>query len=180
MCHWQVISSILSADSAVRARHSMPQLIVCSLTLHEDEDVQRIVVLTQRLRDEAVVVRVHHRGVQNAVDVHCTNSIQLADAYLSVCVGDEATAAVALAMTGQAAVLGKRWSTSGGIAGQHSRMPVSLSSSYFTFEPLQSGVSWSDTLTCVRGLQLAEQGRRRSLPGNLDDCIHNVGCIIPQ
>ena len=37
--------------------------------LHEDEDVHGVVVLAERAGDEAVVVRVHHRRVQHAVDL---------------------------------------------------------------------------------------------------------------
>ena len=39
------------------------------MNLHENQDVQRVVVLAQGAWDETVVVGVHHGGVQDPVDV---------------------------------------------------------------------------------------------------------------
>ena len=40
--------------------------------LHQDKDIQRVVVLAEGSRDEAIVVRVDHTGVQHAIDIEQT------------------------------------------------------------------------------------------------------------
>jgi hypothetical protein len=38
--------------------------------LHDDKDINRIIVLTQGSRNEAIVVGVDYRGVQNTVNLN--------------------------------------------------------------------------------------------------------------
>ena len=46
-------------------------------TLHEHQDVDGVIVFAQGAGNEAVVVRVHHRGVQNPVDVPVAAAAQV-------------------------------------------------------------------------------------------------------
>lgn len=47
------------------------QRYICSY-LHQDQNIQRVIVLAESPGDEAVVVRVHHRGVEDSVNVEHT------------------------------------------------------------------------------------------------------------
>jgi hypothetical protein len=49
---------------------------VSTIYLHEDEDIDGVVVLAEGAGDEAVVVRVHHGRVQDPVNLTTRNTFR--------------------------------------------------------------------------------------------------------
>lgn len=154
-------------------------------TLHEDQDVEGVVVLAQRLRDEAVVVRVHHRGVQDAVDVHCTQTtisqppgqrstgspfVLRHPRSIAVSVADKSNAR-AFSMEESAAL------THAGLLVQlilHFRPPAKL-------EPNSEAIVDACQVigaSCGRSGAAHVACGRRASPGDLDDCVDDAGRVI--